>query len=183
MAVRIADSLKQQNDLTSFPVAYGSDLWLDKNKGAGTPDYASIQTLYNNGELGGGATEVTTMPTASEDYLGKILHYVGESGTYQKGHFYECVNNQVLGYGAYYWKEVDHFRFNHTVYNLTTEPINTDFVAGDIIYYTGKTTDNFKNKHYYRALPTNTPQNTYTCTLSETPIGGTGYISYTPFVP
>lgn len=53
MAVRVADSLKQQNDLKTFPIAYGEDLWLDKNKGSGEKDYSDIQTLYNNGELGG----------------------------------------------------------------------------------------------------------------------------------
>ena len=180
MAVRIADSLKQQNDLTSFPVAYGSDLWLDKNKGSGTPNYASIQTLYNNGELGGGATEVTTMPTASEDYLGRILHYVGESGTYQKGHFYECILAHNGG-TTYAWEDVDHLRFNHVVYHCTVPPVNEEYKSGDIIYYSGKTMGDFKNGYYYRAIPNATPQQYYGATFWMTQSSGTGYLCYTPF--
>jgi len=175
--VRVSDTIKQQNDLTSFPVAYGSDLWLDKNKGSGTPDYASIQALYNNGELGGGATEITTMPTASEDYLGKILHYVGESGTYKKGHFYECVYVPMeQATSPYKWMEVDHFRFNHVIYNSNTPPNNSDYTVGDIVFYTGKTMDDFTSGHYYRALPSDNPENVYTFVL-----GSTVYFSYTPF--
>ena len=53
MAVRIADTLKQQNDLKTFPVAFSEDIWIDKNKGEGTADYKDLQTLYNEGSLGG----------------------------------------------------------------------------------------------------------------------------------
>lgn len=53
MAVRVADSLKQQNDLKTFPVAYSEDIWIDKNKGEGEKDYADLQELYNEGALGG----------------------------------------------------------------------------------------------------------------------------------
>lgn len=56
MAVRIADTLKQQNNLTTFPVAYGEDIWLDKNKGVGTENYSNLQTMFNNNELGGGGS-------------------------------------------------------------------------------------------------------------------------------
>ena len=68
MPVRIADSMKQMNNLNSFPVAYGEDIWLDKNKGSGTPNYDSIQTMYNNDLLGSGGSsiQVDTMPIASE---------------------------------------------------------------------------------------------------------------------
>ena len=53
MAVRIADTLKQQNDLKTFPVAFSEDIWIDKSKGEGTADYKDLQTLYNEGSLGG----------------------------------------------------------------------------------------------------------------------------------
>ena len=53
MAVRIADTLKQQNDLKTFPVAFSEDIWIDQNKGEGTADYKDLQTLYNEGSLGG----------------------------------------------------------------------------------------------------------------------------------
>ena len=58
MAVRIADSLKQQNDLKTFPVAYSEDIWIDKNKGEGEKDYADLQELYNEGALGGSGLPV-----------------------------------------------------------------------------------------------------------------------------
>ena len=53
MAVRVADSLKQQNDLKTFPVAYSEDIWLDENKGEGDANYKDLQTLFNENKLGG----------------------------------------------------------------------------------------------------------------------------------
>ena len=53
MAVRVADTLKQQNDLKTFPVAFSEDIWIDQNKGAGDANYKDLQTLYNEGALGG----------------------------------------------------------------------------------------------------------------------------------
>lgn len=53
MAVRIADTLKQQNDLKTFPVAFSEDIWIDQNKGEGDANYRDLQTLYNEGSLGG----------------------------------------------------------------------------------------------------------------------------------
>lgn len=53
MAVRIADTMKQQNDLKTFPVAYSEDVWIDQNKGKGNANYKDLQTLYNEGSLGG----------------------------------------------------------------------------------------------------------------------------------
>lgn len=181
MAVRIADSLKQQNNLTTFPVAYGADLWLDKNKGVGTPSYDSIQNLYNNGQLGGSSMQVSVMPNASEDYLGNIVQYVGENGTYKKGHFYECIHNITDVSDLYEWQELNHLRFNHTIYSMTTEPINSYFTAGDVIYYTGKSTQNFKANHFYRALPNATPQTIYQVDMKESALVGSVYNCYTPF--
>ena len=53
MAVRVADTLKQQNDLKTFPVAFSEDIWIDQNKGEGDANYKDLQTLYNEGTLGG----------------------------------------------------------------------------------------------------------------------------------
>ena len=111
MAVRIADTLKQQNDLTSFPVAYGSDIWLDKNKGVGTADYSDLQTMYNSDELGGSSIQVDELPIASSEESGKIYQYVGVSGTYTKGFFYECKNYGYLCWtvenSSYYTKSTE----------------------------------------------------------------------------
>lgn len=95
MPVRIADSMKQMNDLSSFPVAYGADIWLDKNKGSGTANYDSIQNMLNNDELGGGSTtQVDLLPVPSVDELGKIYQFIGSTGTYVNGYFYECVASE-----------------------------------------------------------------------------------------
>lgn len=93
MAVRIADTLKQQNNLKTFPVAYGEDIWLDENKGSGTADYDSLQNLYNDGKLGGSSIQVTIMPNASETYLDTVLLYIGETGTYKYGTYYKCISD------------------------------------------------------------------------------------------
>ena len=93
MSVRVADVIETQNGLTTFPVAYGKDVWLDKNKGSGTEDFASIQALYNAGALGGSDIEVTSMPDASASYLDKVFLYVGDTGTYEYGKFYKCVSD------------------------------------------------------------------------------------------
>lgn len=104
--VRIASSMKQLNDNPDFPVAYGADLWLDKNKGEGTPDYATLQSMYNTGDLGGGGSdiEVTSMPDASASYLDKVLLYVGETGTYEYGKFYKCVSDGGTS-PSYSWED------------------------------------------------------------------------------
>lgn len=93
MAVRIADTLKQQNNLKTFPVAYGEDIWLDENKGSGTADYDTLQNLYNDGKLGGSSIQVTIMPNASETYLDTVLLYIGETGTYKYGTYYKCISD------------------------------------------------------------------------------------------
>lgn len=93
--VRISDTLKQQNDLTSFPVAFGDSIWLNKDKSGATEDYSDLQTMYNNDELGNGGSsiQVDTMPIASVDELGKIYEFIGSTGTYVNGYFYECVSD------------------------------------------------------------------------------------------
>ena len=93
--VRISDTLKQQNDLTSFPVAFGDSIWLNKDKNGATEDYSDLQTMYNNDELGNGGSsiQVDTMPIASE-YPNEIVQYVGESGTYQNGYFYQSTSDE-----------------------------------------------------------------------------------------
>ena len=95
MAVRVSDNLKTQNDSTEFPVAFGDVIWLNKDKSGATEDYSDLQTMYNNDELGNGGSsiQVDTMPIASVDELGKIYEFIGSTGTYVNGYFYECVSD------------------------------------------------------------------------------------------
>ena len=46
--------------------------------------------------------QVTSLPTASIDYLGQIVQYVGTTDTYIHGFFYECVFED----NAYLWKNI-----------------------------------------------------------------------------
>ena len=95
MAVRVSDNLKTQNDSTEFPVAFGDSIWLNKDKTGATENYSDLQTMYNNDELGNGGSsiQVDTMPIASE-YPNEIVQYVGESGTYQNGYFYQSTSDE-----------------------------------------------------------------------------------------
>ena len=95
MAVRVSDNLKTQNDSTEFPVAFGDSIWLNKDKSGATENYSVLQTMYNNDLLGGGGSsiQVDTMPIASE-YPNEIVQYVGESGTYQNGYFYQSTSDE-----------------------------------------------------------------------------------------
>ena len=95
MAIRIMDSIKTANDSTEFPVAFGDSIWLNKDKNGATEDYSDLQTMYNNDLLGSGGSsiQVDTMPIASVDELGKIYEFIGSTGTYVNGYFYECVSD------------------------------------------------------------------------------------------
>ena len=55
----------------------------------------SIQQAYDDGDLssGGSSIQVDTMPIASVDELGKIYEFIGSTGTYVNGYFYECVSD------------------------------------------------------------------------------------------
>ena len=96
MAVRVSDNLKTQNDSTEFPVAFGDVIWLNKDKNGATENYSDLQTMYNNDLLGSGGSsiQVDTMPIASVDELGKIYEFIGSTGTYVNGYFYECVSDE-----------------------------------------------------------------------------------------
>ena len=44
--------------------------------------------------------EVSSMPTASAAYVGKVLIYIGATGTYTSGQSYQCINDN----GSYSWQ-------------------------------------------------------------------------------
>lgn len=144
MAVRIADTLKQQNNLTTFPVAYGEDIWLDENKGSGTADYDSLQNLYNDGKLGGSSIQVETMPAASASNVGKIVQYVGATGSYEHGCFYECKDES----GSYVWRYISTVK-NGVFYTSDNIIDSTLYPVGSVAVYTGEPLWGlFKGHHY-----------------------------------
>lgn len=155
MAVRIADTLKQQNNLTTFPVAYGEDIWLDENKGSGTADYDSLQNLYNDGKLGGSSIQVETMPTASASNVGKIVQYVGETGSYEHGCFYECKDES----GSYVWRYISTIK-NGVFYTSDNITDSTLYPVGSVAVYTGEPLWGLFKGHHYEYVE-DTPLTTY----------------------
>lgn len=133
MAIRIMDSIKTANDTTDFPVSYAKDVWLNKDKTGATEDYSDLQTMYNNDELGSGGSsiQVDTMPIASVDELGKIYEFIGSTGTYVNGYFYECVSDGEPT-PTYSWVQknvqpnAESFTFNEDDFNVDS---STDKVS------------------------------------------------------
>ena len=133
MAIRIMDSIKTANDSTEFPVAFGDSIWLNKDKSGATEDYSDLQTMYNNDELGNGGSsiQVDTMPIASVDELGKIYEFIGSTGTYVNGYFYECVSDGEPT-PTYSWVQknvqpnAESFTFNEDDFNIDS---STDKVS------------------------------------------------------
>lgn len=132
MAIRIMDSIKTANDSTEFPVSFGNSIWLNKDKSGATEDYSDLQTMYNNDELGNGgsAIQVDTMPIASE-YPNEIVQYVGKSGTYQNGYFYQSISDEQNP-PTYSWVQknvqpnAESFTFNEDDFNIDS---STDKVS------------------------------------------------------
>lgn len=155
MAVRIADTLKQQNNLTTFPVAYGEDIWLDENKGSGTADYDSLQNLYNDGKLGGSSIQVETMPSASAENVGKIVQYVGATGSYEHGCFYECKDES----GSYVWRYISTVK-NGVFYTSDNITDSTLYPVGSVAVYTGEPLWGLFKGHHYEYVE-DTPLTTY----------------------
>lgn len=98
MAIRLADTARPNNYVDAehkgtFPVAYAEDIWFEDG------------TRLSEKSFDGQSIQVEELPIASADELGKIYQYVGETGTYTKGYFYECVSNGGVT-PTYSWKEV-----------------------------------------------------------------------------
>ena len=157
MPVRIADSMKQQNDLDTFPVAYGADIWLDKNKGSGTANYSSLQAMFNNDELGGGGSsiQVETMPAASAENVGKIVQYIGATGSYEHGCFYECKDES----GSYVWRYISIVK-NGVFYTSDNIIDSTIYPVGSVAVYTGEPLWGLFKGHHYEYVE-DTPLTTY----------------------
>lgn len=68
-------------------------------------DAESVLANYAN-KIKNIIVQVSTMPTASSELLGKIYQYVGTTITsYTNGYFYRCVEGSILG--TYEWQAVN----------------------------------------------------------------------------
>lgn len=131
MAVRVADNLKPANDSTEFPVAFGADVWIDKNKGSGTENYSSVQEMFNNDELGGNATQVDQMPSPSSAELGKVYQFIGATGTYTHGYFYECVSDGETP-PTYSWEQTNVQPSNALASQVSYDNTTSGLTADDV---------------------------------------------------
>lgn len=97
MAIRLADTARPNNYVDAehpgtFPVAYAEDVWFDDG------------TRLSEKTFDGQSIQKEELPLASEAEEGNIYQYVGETGTYTKGYFYECVSDDEST-PTYSWKE------------------------------------------------------------------------------
>ena len=99
MAIKLADTARPNNHvdaehLGTFPVAYAEDVWFADG------------TRLSEKTFDGQSIQKEELPLASADELGNIYQYVGETGTYTKGYFYECVSDGGVT-PTYSWKEIN----------------------------------------------------------------------------
>lgn len=71
----------------------------------------NIKTINGTSLLGSGditteAIQVSTMPTAAADELGKVYQFIGTTGTYTHGYFYECVSDGQTP-ATYSWSQLN----------------------------------------------------------------------------
>jgi len=86
----------------------------------GNNDFIGKGTLENVIAGKGLQTQYSTMPTASEDLLGKIVQYVGTTdSTYINGYFYKCVSDGQAT-PTYSWEKESTITMNVTYSDNTT---------------------------------------------------------------
>ncbi len=100
---------------------------------------SATQQWVNATNSGGQTIQYTTMPTASVDWVGKIVQFVGTSDvTYTKGHFYQGTVDSTSGTAVYSWIESD--VESDALDKLTDVVINSNTLANnDIIKYDSAT--------------------------------------------
>lgn len=94
MAIKLADTARPNNyvdaeHLGTYPVAYAEDVWFADG------------TRLSEKTFDGQSIQVDELPVASATEEGKIYQYIGTSGTYKHGYFYECIEND----NVYSWEE------------------------------------------------------------------------------
>lgn len=139
MAIKLADTARPNNHvdaehLGTFPVAYAEDVWF------------SDGTRLSEKTFDGQSIQVTELPLASATEEGHVYQYIGESGTYEHGCFYECVASG----GSYAWVMADVVK-NPVSYMGTPPSYGGDGVAdGKVIVYSGEDANGFLKGHHYR---------------------------------
>ena len=137
MAIRLADTARPNNYVDAehqgtFPVAYAEDIWFEDG------------TRLSEKTFDGQSVQVDELPFPASEQLGKVYQYIGASGTYEHGCFYECVSVS----GQFSWKELRVIK--NAVVNTDTEPNVGDYASGSVIVYSGEDTYGFKKGHHYK---------------------------------
>ena len=139
MAVKLADTARPNNyvdaeHLGTFPVAYAEDVWFADG------------TRLSEKTFDGQSIQKEELPLASADELGNIYQYVGESGTYEHGCFYECVSDGEAT-PTYSWKAVISAGDSIQKESL---PVASEEEVGNIYQYIGETTGTLVNGYFYK---------------------------------
>lgn len=139
MAIKLADTARPNNyvdaeHLGTYPVAYAEDVWFADG------------TRLSEKTFDGQSIQVDELPLASATEEGNVYQYIGISGTYQHGCFYECVEDSLAG--AYVWKVLSIVK-NGVIYTDEDLHDSRDYPIGSVIVYTGEPQwDFFKGHHY-----------------------------------
>lgn len=118
-------------------------------KGLSTNDYTNADKAIVDGidaELAKkqDIIQVSSMPSPTEDYEGKILQYVGTpTGSYMNGHFYICVES-TYALGEFLWKE--------TGAQVLTLPHASRDYEGQIFQYVGPNASGRQNGQFYMCV-------------------------------
>ena len=141
MAIKLADTARPNNyvdaeHLGTYPVAYAEDVWFADG------------TRLSEKTFDGQSIQKEELPLASADELGNIYQYVGESGTYTKGYFYECVSDGKPS-PTYSWKAVISAGDSIQKEEL---PVASEEELGNIYQYIGNTTFSLTNGHFYKCV-------------------------------
>lgn len=137
MAIRLADTARPNNyvdneHLGTFPVAYAEDVWF------------SDGTRLSEKTFDGQSIQVTELPLASATEEGHVYQYLGTTGTYTHGCFYECVEQS----GNYDWKILQTVE-NCVFYTDRNLVDSTVYPVGTTMVYTGEPQWGFFKGHHY----------------------------------
>lgn len=137
MAIKLADTARPNNyvdaeHLGTYPVAYAEDVWFEDG------------TRLSEKTFDGESIQVTELPLGGSALEGKIYQYIGTTGTYQNGCFYQC---QYSEYSGWIWKPIPVVEKGVTYresYSFAEFPIGT------VIIYSGNPEYGMKLGHHYK---------------------------------
>lgn len=137
MAIKLADTARPNNyvdreHLGTFPVAYAEDVWFEDG------------TRLSEKTFDGQSIQVTELPLASTTEEGHVYQYIGTTGTYTHGCFYECVETS----GSYDWKILQTVE-NCVIYTDRNIVDSTVYPFGTVVVYTGEPQWGFFKGHHY----------------------------------